>query len=222
MSTTLVTGAAGQIGTDLVRALRARAGADAVVATDLAPANGAWGDGPAETLDVTDANALSRLVGEYDVDTVYHLASLLSATGERKPSVAWEVNVNGLRHVLEAARELGLRVFWPSSIASLTLGGIGSFHASGFQSHSRTQPPILEYVRSGAFGSASKYSAGSQRAGSTSLIEYRPARRFSQNVAASGASGRMAPTPTMATERSAEGVTASRLSVVGGQGRLRA
>lgn len=117
MPTTLVTGAAGQIGTDLVRALRARSGVEAVVATDLAPANGAWGGGPAEMLDVTDASALARLIRQYEVDTIYHLASLLSATGERKPNVAWEVNVNGLRHVLEAARELGLRVFWPSSIA---------------------------------------------------------------------------------------------------------
>jgi nucleoside-diphosphate-sugar epimerase len=112
-----VTGAAGQIGTDLVRALRARDGANAVVATDLAPANGEWGEGPAEVLDVTDASRLAELVADHRVDTIYHLASLLSATGERKPHVAWEVNVNGLRHVLEAAREHGLRVFWPSSIA---------------------------------------------------------------------------------------------------------
>jgi nucleoside-diphosphate-sugar epimerase len=117
MATTLVTGAAGQIGTDLVRALRARDGADAVVATDLAPAPEAWGDGPSETLDVTDRDAIRRLVETHRVDTVYHLASLLSATGERKPAAAWEVNVNGLRHVLEAARERRLRVFWPSSIA---------------------------------------------------------------------------------------------------------
>jgi len=117
MPTTLVTGAAGQIGTDLVRALRARAGAGAVVATDLGPAPEAWGDGPFDALDVTDGPALERIVREYDVDTVYHLASLLSATGERKPEVAWNVNVNGLRHVLEVARESELRVFWPSSIA---------------------------------------------------------------------------------------------------------
>jgi nucleoside-diphosphate-sugar epimerase len=77
-----------------------------------------WGDGPCETLDVTDRAALDALVAQYDVAAVYHLASLLSATGERKPALAWEVNVNGLRHVLEAAREHALRVFWPSSIAA--------------------------------------------------------------------------------------------------------
>ncbi len=114
---TLVTGAAGQIGTDLVRALRDRDGAGAVVASDLAANADAWGDGPFEVLDVTDQAALSRVVEAHDVDVVYHLASLLSATGERKPNVAWDVNVNGLRHVLEAARERHLRVFWPSSIA---------------------------------------------------------------------------------------------------------
>ena len=117
MPTTLVTGAAGQIGTDLVRALRARDGAGAVIASDLAPNGDGWGEGPFEVLDVTDPDALARVVESHDVDVVYHLASLLSATGERKPAVAWEVNVNGLRHVLEAARERRLRVFWPSSIA---------------------------------------------------------------------------------------------------------
>ncbi len=117
MPATLITGAAGQIGTDLVRALRARDGADAVVATDLTPCPERWGDGPCETLDVTDAAALDGLVRQYGVGTIYHLASLLSATGERKPELAWTVNVGGLRNVLAAAKEHGLRVFWPSSIA---------------------------------------------------------------------------------------------------------
>lgn len=117
MPTTLVTGAAGQIGTDLVRVLRARDGADAVVATDLTPCPEVWGDGPCERLDVTDAAALDALVWRHDVGAVYHLASLLSATGERKPDLAWAVNVGGLRNVLGAARDHGLRVFWPSSIA---------------------------------------------------------------------------------------------------------
>ncbi|HLA63556.1 MAG TPA: NAD-dependent epimerase/dehydratase family protein [Rhodothermales bacterium] len=117
MPTTLVTGAAGQIGTDLVHALRARDGADAVVATDLTPCPERWGDGPCDTLDVTDMGALERIVREHDVTTVYHLASLLSATGERKPELAWTVNVTGLRNVLASAKAHGLRVFWPSSIA---------------------------------------------------------------------------------------------------------
>lgn len=117
MPTTLVTGAHGQIGTDLVRALRARDGAEAVVATDLSLDPCDADDGPCEVLDVRDRDRLDALVERYDVGTVYHLASLLSATGERKPALAWEVNVNGLRHVLDAAREKRLRVFWPSSIA---------------------------------------------------------------------------------------------------------
>lgn len=78
--------------------------------------------------------------------------------------------------------------FWASSIEAPTVGGIGSFQLSGFQSQSRTHPPILEYERS-ALGSGSKYSAGSQRDGSTSLIEYRPAVRLLQNALAVGASG---------------------------------
>lgn len=117
MPSTLVTGAAGQIGADLVRALRARDGAGAVVATDLTLRPDLWGDGPAAVLDVTDAAALAALVRQHDVGTVYHLAGLLSATGEQKPDLAWAVNLGGLRHVLALARDRGLRVFWPSSIA---------------------------------------------------------------------------------------------------------
>ena len=116
MRRVLVTGARGQIGSDLVRALRARHGADAILATDLAETEDP-ATGPYERLDVTDGARLLDLVGRYDVGTVYHLASLLSATGERKPDLAWEINTGGLRHVLEAARAHDLRVFWPSSIA---------------------------------------------------------------------------------------------------------
>jgi nucleoside-diphosphate-sugar epimerase len=116
MRSILVTGALGQIGSDLVRALREAHGAEAVLATDLQDDEPNT-SGPYERLDVTDAARLGALVQRYDVGTVYHLASLLSATGERKPDLAWAVNTGGLRHVLEAARASGLRVFWPSSIA---------------------------------------------------------------------------------------------------------
>ena len=112
----LVTCARGQIGSDLVHALREAHGPDAVLATDLQD-DEADTSGPYERLDVTDAARLHALVQRYDVGTVYHLASLLSATGERKPDLAWDVNTGGLRHVLEAARAHGLRIFWPSSIA---------------------------------------------------------------------------------------------------------
>ncbi len=115
----LMTGAAGQIGSELAQALRKKHGRDNVVVTDLfrPPASLAEA-GPFELLDVTDAKSIDGLVGKYAVDTVYHLAALLSATGEKKPQKAWDVNMNGLYNVLEVARARGLtKVFSPSSIA---------------------------------------------------------------------------------------------------------
>jgi nucleoside-diphosphate-sugar epimerase len=118
MSKILVTGARGQIGSDLVTLLRQRHGPDQVIATDLRPAGAdEAGIGPVHALDVRDADALADLVARSDVETVYHLASLLSATGEQNPDLSWDVNLQGLRNVLSAARERGLKVFWPSSIA---------------------------------------------------------------------------------------------------------
>ncbi len=115
----LITGAAGQIGSELALALRAKHGAANVLVTDVIRPSGALaGSGPFETLDVTDRAALDGLIRKFRVDTVYHLAALLSATGEKDPQKAWAINMNGLYNVLEAARELGLaRVFSPSSIA---------------------------------------------------------------------------------------------------------
>lgn len=115
----LMTGAAGQIGSELAQALRKKHGRDKVLVTDLIrpPASLAEA-GPFELLDVTDAKALDGLIGKFDVDTVYHLAALLSAKGEKNPQKAWDVNMNGLYNVLEMARARGLfRVFSPSSIA---------------------------------------------------------------------------------------------------------
>jgi nucleoside-diphosphate-sugar epimerase len=120
MSKILVTGASGQIGSDLVAALRERHGADGVIASDLHAASpDDSGDAvPYERLDVLDAARLRGIVERYDVGEIHHLASLLSATGEERPELCWRVNVEGLRNVLELARERGLRVFWPSSIAA--------------------------------------------------------------------------------------------------------
>ncbi len=116
MNRILVTGAGGQIGSDLVARLRLRHGSDAVVATDIRPA-AADASGPYERLDVVDAERLGQIVGDYGVGVVYHLASLLSARGEQTPNLAWDVNMLGLKHVLDLACGRPLRVFWPSSIA---------------------------------------------------------------------------------------------------------
>jgi nucleoside-diphosphate-sugar epimerase len=115
----LITGANGQIGSELVAALRERHGAAQVVALDLEPppSNRRSPSGPFEAADVRDRAALADVIETHDVDVVYHLASLLSATGEKHPDRAWEVNVGGLRNVLDLACEHSLQVFWPSSIA---------------------------------------------------------------------------------------------------------
>jgi nucleoside-diphosphate-sugar epimerase len=112
----LITGAFGQIGTELIDALAAKHGKNAIIALDLKqhPKN----DIETITGTVTDIDFLRDVIQKYDVKTVYHLASILSATGEKNPELAWSVNMDGLRNVLELAREFKLKVFWPSSIAA--------------------------------------------------------------------------------------------------------
>lgn len=120
MSRVLVTGANGQIGSELVEVLRETYGTDQVVRLDLTPPpspNGQRPDGPFEVVDVRDQDALAEVVSTYDVDVIYHLASLLSASGEQQPDRTWDVNLGGLKNVLDLARRNDLRVFWPSSIA---------------------------------------------------------------------------------------------------------
>src|SRR6185312_3942604 len=74
--------------------------------------------GPFELLDVVDRDALRRVIEKHRIDTIYHLAAIMSASGEANPSLAWEVNITGLRNVLDLSRECGIRrVFFPSSIA---------------------------------------------------------------------------------------------------------
>jgi len=116
----LVTGAMGQIGTELTIALRRQYGADRVVASDirLPPGNDPREHGPFEYVDCTDMRPLTDVVRRYDIGTIYHLAALLSATAEEKPHVAWDVNMGGLYRVLEVARQNRCAVFHPSSIGA--------------------------------------------------------------------------------------------------------
>lgn len=113
----LVTGAGGQVGLDLLQALRARG--DQVFASDLATPSGDAGLGlPWSSLDVTQAAQVDALFAELRPDVVYHLAAILSATGERDPLRTYAVNQDGTLHVLEAARKFGVRqVIFTSTIA---------------------------------------------------------------------------------------------------------
>jgi nucleoside-diphosphate-sugar epimerase len=114
----LIVGANGQIGSELVEAIMAAYGDDAVVATDISrPA--VPGPAPFELLDVLDARRLAELVGRCAITQIWHLAASLSAKAETQPLKAWKLNMEGLLNVLDLAREKKLdRVFWPSSIAA--------------------------------------------------------------------------------------------------------
>jgi nucleoside-diphosphate-sugar epimerase len=116
----LITGALGQIGSELAPALRERYGADRVVATDLRimPAQLAAGAGIYEHLDCTQLQPILELMRRYDIGTVYHLAALLSAVAEEKPHAAWSINIGGLYNALEAARQYRCQLFFPSSIGA--------------------------------------------------------------------------------------------------------
>ena len=116
MEKILVTGAFGQIGSELVPALQEKYGIDNVVALGHRHVPADF-KGILERADVTDKAAFDALMQKYSFTTVYHLVSLLSATGEKDPVFTWDVNMNGLRYVLEYARTYKLKVFWPSSIA---------------------------------------------------------------------------------------------------------
>jgi nucleoside-diphosphate-sugar epimerase len=125
MQRILVTGSLGQIGSELVPALRARYGAEAVVASDVRmrpqgseTAASSLDEGPFEFLDCTKRDQILEVVHKYRIDTIYHLAALLSATAEEKPQVAWDINMGSLYRVLEVARQNHCAVFFPSSIGA--------------------------------------------------------------------------------------------------------
>ncbi|MCM3610270.1 L-threonine 3-dehydrogenase [Planococcus sp. MERTA32b] len=116
MKRIMITGALGQIGSELTGKLRGIYGAENVLATDIRPSDDT--SGPFEILDVTDAQKMYDLAKDFGADTMMHMAALLSATAEEKPLLAWNLNMGGLVNALEASRELGMQFFTPSSIGA--------------------------------------------------------------------------------------------------------
>ena len=117
MKRILVTGANGQIGTELILRLRKNYGTDNVIASDIRELPGEE-DGPFRILDVRDANMVHEAMARTEADTIIHMAGILSAKGEEYPQLAWEINIQGINNVLEVARIKGTAVFFPSSIAT--------------------------------------------------------------------------------------------------------
>ena len=120
MRNILITGCLGQIGSELTMRLRDIYGTNHVIATDIRRVedNQVIQSGPFETLDVLEGEKMKRLVRKYNVDTIIHLAAMLSATAEQKPLLAWNLNMGGLMNALEVAREESCHFFTPSSIGA--------------------------------------------------------------------------------------------------------
>lgn len=121
MKNILVIGSTGQIGSELTMKLRKLYHQGTVVAGYIPgaePKGVLLESGPSEIVNVTSAHTVAETVDKYDIDTIYNLAALLSATAERKPLMAWDIQMNGLLNILEVAREKHCAVFTPSSIGS--------------------------------------------------------------------------------------------------------
>jgi nucleoside-diphosphate-sugar epimerase len=117
MKKILVTGAFGQIGTDLVPALQSKYGQDSVVALGHSKVPADF-QGVSELCSIDQIDKLRDIIKKYEIDTVFHLVSLLSAKGEQNPQLTWETNMGGLKNILDLAVEFKLKVFWPSTIAA--------------------------------------------------------------------------------------------------------
>jgi len=121
MKKILVTGALGQIGSELIPELRKKFGKDNVIAVGhhKEPSDEFKNSGPFEMVDSRNKEELRTLIEKYDIGTIYHLVGVLSAVGEKNPNLAWDVNMNGLKNVLDLAIEYKIeKMFWPSSIAA--------------------------------------------------------------------------------------------------------
>lgn len=121
MKNILVIGSTGQIGSELTRELRKRYGNEYVVAGFIKgaePKGELLESGPSAEADVTNAEAIAQVVKQYNIDTIYNLAALLSVVAESKPRLAWKIGIDGLWNILEVAREHHCSVFTPSSIGS--------------------------------------------------------------------------------------------------------
>lgn len=116
MKRILITGVHGQIGSELIEELQNQYGIENVIGVDIKERPSS-SNGICEIIDVVDKIGIQTVIEQYNIDTVFHLASLLSAKGEKKPDLAWEVNLIGLKNVLDLAKEYKMMVFWPSSIA---------------------------------------------------------------------------------------------------------
>lgn len=117
MKRILVTGAFGLVGSDLVAELQKKHGTDNIIALGRQTIDNKF-QGILEQGDVRDYATMENLVKKYEIGTIYHLAGLLSVGGEKQPNLAWDVNVNGLKNILDLAKDYQIKVFWPSSIAA--------------------------------------------------------------------------------------------------------
>ena len=120
MKNILVIGSVGQIGSELTMELRKRYGNTNVVAgySSTKPTGELLESGPAEVVDATNAQQIADVVKKYKIDTIYNLAAILSAVGESKPQVAWNIGIGGLMNCLEVAREFNCALSTPSSIGA--------------------------------------------------------------------------------------------------------